>query len=114
MSAQVQAEVSKTLGAAGVTHRVQSGGNLFTVFFTDQDVVDFINYAGFFVGNVADIAIVGAAVVVVWLSFRGVPFGDEAPAGAVSDDAPDGVAGTDVTPGREDATRTVTDEGAQP
>ena len=45
--------------------------------FGHGHVVDFINYAGFFVGNVADIAIVGAAVVVVWLSFRGVPFGDE-------------------------------------
>ena len=41
VSTQVQAEVSQTLGAAGVAHRVQNGGNLFTVFFTDQDVVDF-------------------------------------------------------------------------
>lgn len=45
--------------------------------FGHGHVVDFINYAGFFVGNVADIAIVCAAVLVVWLSFRGVPFGDE-------------------------------------
>ncbi len=82
--------------------------------FGHGHVVDFINYAGFFVGNVADIAIVGAAVVVVWLSFRGVPFGDETSAGAVSDDVPDGVAGTDGAPGREDATGTATDEGAQP
>lgn len=41
VSAQVRAEVSKALDAEGVTHRVQSGGNLFTVFFTDQEVVDF-------------------------------------------------------------------------
>ncbi|MGW9554294.1 glutamate-1-semialdehyde 2,1-aminomutase [Nocardiopsis sp. NPDC055551] len=41
VSTQVQAEVSKALGAAGVAHRIQNGGNLFTVFFTDQDVVDF-------------------------------------------------------------------------
>ena len=41
VSAQVEGEVSKALSAAGVAHRVQGGGNLFTVFFTDQEVVDF-------------------------------------------------------------------------
>ncbi len=41
VSAQVEAEISKALGAEGVTHRVQSGGNLFTVFFTDQEITDF-------------------------------------------------------------------------
>ncbi|WP_028649938.1 glutamate-1-semialdehyde 2,1-aminomutase [Nocardiopsis sp. CNT312] len=41
VSAQVESEVSKALSAAGVPHRVQGGGNLFTVFFTDQDVHDF-------------------------------------------------------------------------
>ncbi|PDP87941.1 glutamate-1-semialdehyde-2,1-aminomutase [Glycomyces fuscus] len=41
VSAQVAAEVSKALGEAGVLHRVQSGGSLFTVFFTDQEAVDF-------------------------------------------------------------------------
>ncbi|WP_081642930.1 glutamate-1-semialdehyde 2,1-aminomutase [Nocardiopsis sp. CNS-639] len=41
VSAQVAAEVSKALGEAGVVHRLQSGGNLFTVFFTDQEAVDF-------------------------------------------------------------------------
>ncbi|RKS06089.1 glutamate-1-semialdehyde 2,1-aminomutase [Nocardiopsis sp. Huas11] len=41
VSAQVEAEVSKALSAAGVVHRVQGGGNLFTVFFTDQEVTDF-------------------------------------------------------------------------
>lgn len=35
-------------------------------------VVDFIDYAGFFVGNVADIAIVAAAVLIGVLSVRGV------------------------------------------
>lgn len=35
-------------------------------------VVDFIDYAGFFVGNVADIAIVGAAVAVIVLSLIGL------------------------------------------
>ena len=34
-------------------------------------VVDFIDYFGFFVGNVADIAIVVAAVLIMVLTFRG-------------------------------------------
>lgn len=33
-------------------------------------VVDFIDYFGLFIGNVADIAIVGAAGLVAWLTFR--------------------------------------------
>ena len=41
VSAQVGSEVSKALTAAGVEHRVQNGGSLFTVFFTDTGVVDF-------------------------------------------------------------------------
>jgi glutamate-1-semialdehyde 2,1-aminomutase len=41
VSSQVEAEVSKALSAAGVVHRVQGGGNLFTVFFTGQEVTDF-------------------------------------------------------------------------
>ena len=41
VSAQVGAEVSEALSEAGVTHRVQNGGNLFTVFFTDREIVDF-------------------------------------------------------------------------
>lgn len=39
--------------------------------FPEGHVVDFINYAGLFVGNVADIAIVGAAVLVAVLALRG-------------------------------------------
>ncbi|MFD3488223.1 signal peptidase II [Streptomyces sp. NPDC058665] len=35
-------------------------------------VVDFIDYAGFFVGNVADIGIFAGAVTIVVLSFRGI------------------------------------------
>ena len=35
--------MSKALSAAGVAHRVQSAGSLFSVFFTEQQVVD---YAG--------------------------------------------------------------------
>jgi len=37
-------------------------------------IVDFIDYGGFFVGNVADIALVGAAIGSVLLSFFGAPF----------------------------------------
>lgn len=36
-------------------------------------VVDFIDYFGLFIGNVADIAIVGAAIAIGWLSLRGIP-----------------------------------------
>ncbi len=41
VSAQVESEISKALSAEGVTHRIQGGGNLFTVFFTDREVTDF-------------------------------------------------------------------------
>jgi signal peptidase II len=40
--------------------------------FAQGHVVDFIDYAGFFVGNVADIAIVGAAILIAVLSLRGI------------------------------------------
>ncbi|MEN5074345.1 signal peptidase II [Isoptericola cucumis] len=40
--------------------------------FAQGHVVDFIDYAGFFVGNVADIAVVVAAVLIVVLTFRGI------------------------------------------
>ncbi|NHA66780.1 signal peptidase II [Phycicoccus flavus] len=43
-------------------------------------VVDFIDYFGWFIGNVADIAIVLAAGVVVLLAQRGVPLGRPATA----------------------------------
>ncbi|RCV50863.1 glutamate-1-semialdehyde 2,1-aminomutase [Marinitenerispora sediminis] len=38
---QVADAVGAELSAAGVPHRVQRGGSLFTVFFTDAEVVDF-------------------------------------------------------------------------
>ncbi|MFC4562687.1 glutamate-1-semialdehyde 2,1-aminomutase [Nocardiopsis mangrovi] len=41
VAARVSAEVGAALSAAGVPHRIQHGGNLFTVFFTDADVTDF-------------------------------------------------------------------------
>ncbi len=40
--------------------------------FARGHVVDFIGYADFFVGNVADIAIVAAAVMIAWLAIRGI------------------------------------------
>jgi glutamate-1-semialdehyde 2,1-aminomutase len=42
-AALLGAELAAALSAAGVAHRVQSAGNLFSVFFTDQPVRD---YAG--------------------------------------------------------------------
>ncbi|MBM6404107.1 signal peptidase II [Phycicoccus sp. CSK15P-2] len=42
-------------------------------------VVDFIDYFGWFVGNVADIAIVAAAGVVMLLAHRGVPLAAREP-----------------------------------
>ena len=52
-------------------------GNLYDRFFRDPGfarghVVDFIDYFGWFVGNVADIAIVVAAGLVMSLSVRGI------------------------------------------
>jgi glutamate-1-semialdehyde 2,1-aminomutase len=40
-SRQVGEAVSAALNAAGVAHRVQNAGSLFSVFFTDTDVVDY-------------------------------------------------------------------------
>jgi signal peptidase II len=48
-------------------------------------IVDFLDYGGFFVGNVADIALVGAAIGAVLLSMFGEPFSEpERPAQAPS------------------------------
>ncbi len=52
-------------------------GNLVDRFFRAPgpgrgQVVDFIDYGGLFIGNIADIAIVGAAVLIVILALRGV------------------------------------------
>lgn len=53
-------------------------GNLTDRFFRDPGigvghVVDFLNYNGYFVGNVADIFIVAGALAIALLAFRGVP-----------------------------------------
>ena len=44
--------------------------------FGNGHIVDFLDYGGFFVGNIADIALVGAAVGAVLLSLFGVPFSE--------------------------------------
>lgn len=41
--------------------------------FPEGHVVDFIDYGGLFVGNIADIAITAAAVLIAALTWRGVP-----------------------------------------
>ncbi|SDI65414.1 signal peptidase II [Nonomuraea jiangxiensis] len=43
--------------------------------FAHGHVVDFIDYGGLFVGNVADIALVGGCALLLVLSLRGVPMG---------------------------------------
>ncbi len=58
-------------------------GNLVDRFFRPPGpgrghVVDFIDYFGWFVGNVADIAIVVAAGLIMVLTFRGVPLSGRA------------------------------------
>ena len=55
-AAEVGKAVSDALSAIGVAHRVQTAGSLFSVFFTDEDVVDYggaqrqeaFRYAAFF------------------------------------------------------------------
>ncbi|MFB4273801.1 signal peptidase II [Nonomuraea sp. MTCD27] len=48
--------------------------------FAQGHVVDFIDYGGLFVGNVADIALTGSCALLLLLSLRGVPIGDAAEA----------------------------------
>lgn len=60
--------------------------------FAVGHVVDFIDYNGWFVGNVADIAIVGAALAVVGLSLRGIDpvpaSSEQAPEDDIDDEVP--------------------------
>ncbi|MCP2264007.1 signal peptidase II [Promicromonospora thailandica] len=70
--------------------------------FARGHVVDFIDYAGFFVGNVADIAVVAAAVLIALLSLRGIGLDgrrhtDERQGGETSDGAGSDGAGSDGT-----------------
>ncbi|MGP3927278.1 glutamate-1-semialdehyde 2,1-aminomutase [Streptomyces sp. 8N616] len=41
VSAEVQGLVTDALAKEGVAHRLQTAGNMFSVFFTDEDVTDF-------------------------------------------------------------------------
>ncbi|MEU8216477.1 signal peptidase II [Micromonospora taraxaci] len=54
--------------------------------FARGHVVDFIDYAGFFVGNVADIALVVGVAIVMLLNLRGVPLRETAAPGETRDD----------------------------
>lgn len=71
-------------------------GNLFDRFFRDPGfarghVVDFIDYFGWFVGNVADIAIVVAAGLIMILSIVGIRLdGTREPAEKTVEDEPRG------------------------
>jgi signal peptidase II len=44
--------------------------------FARGHVVDFIDYGGLFVGNLADIALTGSCVLLMLLNLRGVPLGN--------------------------------------
>ena len=60
--------------------------------FAQGHIVDFIDYSGFFVGNVADIALVGGAAVMILASFLAPPApddGEEDPPSATTVDALD-------------------------
>jgi signal peptidase II len=52
--------------------------------FGQGHVVDFIDYGGLFIGNVADIALTGSCALLLLLSLRGVPFGEAAAEGRLS------------------------------
>ena len=45
--------------------------------FANGHIVDFLNYGGYFVGNIADIALVGAAIGAVILNFSGIEFSEQ-------------------------------------
>ena len=71
-------------------------GNLYDRMFREPGplhghVIDFIDYGGLFVGNVADIAIVGGALLLVWLVFTNIEMDGSRPkhvADASHDDRP--------------------------
>jgi signal peptidase II len=74
--------------------------------FARGHVVDFIDYGGFFVGNVADIAIVVAAVLMGWLAVRGIGVdgtrerSDDEGSTPGGDDGASGGSGAAGSPGR--------------
>ncbi|WP_277455199.1 signal peptidase II [Janibacter sp. DB-40] len=63
-------------------------GNLYDRFFREPGplqghVIDFIDYGGLFVGNIADIAIVGGAGLLLWLVFTNIGIDGSRPQHAV-------------------------------
>lgn len=62
MSAEIRGLVSDALGKEGVAHRVQTAGNMFSVFFTSDEVRDYedakrqeaFRFTGFFHSMLAD------------------------------------------------------------
>ncbi|MFS0701427.1 signal peptidase II [Cellulomonas sp. 179-A 4D5 NHS] len=88
-------------------------GNLVDRFFREPGVarghvVDFIAYGNVFVGNVADIAIVGAAGLIMLLAVRGIALDGTRENAAPAPDAP----GTGAGAAREDGTATAPDQPA--
>lgn len=68
-------------------------GNLADRFFREPGplqghVVDFIDYGGLFVGNVADIAIVGGAGILLWLVFTNIGIDGSRPQHAAGHERP--------------------------
>lgn len=59
-------------------------------------VIDFINYGGMFIGNIADIALVGGVIALVILELASVPFSPEGPGVAPDGSDEDEVGGAAV------------------
>ncbi|WP_141991208.1 signal peptidase II [Rhodoglobus vestalii] len=57
--------------------------------FARGHVVDFINYNGYFIGNIADIALVGGAIMIVIISLMGIASKPEPIKASASDAAAD-------------------------
>ncbi|WP_371151957.1 signal peptidase II [Buchananella felis] len=78
--------------------------------FLHGHVVDFIAYGNWFIGNVADIALVGAALALAYLSLRGIEPWEVADAAAEPDAATAGPAVADAEADAEDAAEADADE----
>ncbi|WP_409483263.1 signal peptidase II [Arsenicicoccus dermatophilus] len=73
--------------------------------FGQGHVVDFIDYGGWFIGNVADIAIVAAAALIALLSVLGISHDGSVPQDHPADPAPARPDGGPTTPTSPGATR---------
>ncbi len=65
--------------------------------FAVGHIVDFLDYAGFFVGNVADIALVGGAIVLVLATLIGAPREGAWPQNTAADDGESNPSPTEPT-----------------